>query len=59
MKLIHERVRDQALRNPEKPALIDERGEMTYRELDARSARRAAVRVPPSDKKAPLSRRTS
>ena len=39
MKLIHERVRGYALRNPEKPALLDERGEMSYRELDARSAR--------------------
>ena len=43
MKLIHERVCDWALRNPEKPALIDERGEMTYRELDARSAQAAAA----------------
>ena len=36
-------MRNQALRNPEKPALIDERGEMTYRELDAHSARAAAA----------------
>ncbi len=43
MKLIHERVRDYALQNPEKPALVDERGEMTYRELDARSARAAKM----------------
>ena len=43
MKLIHERVRDYALQNPEKPALVDERGEITYRALDARSARAAKM----------------